>query len=183
MFKRKGGGSKAFWTMLKKTALFLKDGFPKSQQGFYCTKVRSLSTLVTDWLTIVIETNWLMWPWRCKLNTCWCCYCCWCWWWGRCWQQFARDFDAEYCSRYRGWGLVNMLKLKFSWDFEAEVWSRFWSWILTNMWHGLIKSGYFVKVCTPWVHFAFGNVWIDSRLKANFKASKPSAIFSKWIWF
>ena len=29
MFKRKGrGGSKAFWTMLKKTALFLKDGFP-----------------------------------------------------------------------------------------------------------------------------------------------------------
>ena len=28
MFKRKGGGSKAFWTMLKKTALFLKGGFP-----------------------------------------------------------------------------------------------------------------------------------------------------------
>ena len=25
-----GGGSKAFWTMLKKTALFLKDGFPYS---------------------------------------------------------------------------------------------------------------------------------------------------------
>ena len=33
MFKRKGGGSKAFWTMLKKTALFLKDGFPKAQKG------------------------------------------------------------------------------------------------------------------------------------------------------
>ena len=30
MFKRKGGGSKAFWTMLKKTALFLHDGFPKT---------------------------------------------------------------------------------------------------------------------------------------------------------
>ena len=28
MFKPKGGGSKAFWTMFKKTALFLKDGFP-----------------------------------------------------------------------------------------------------------------------------------------------------------
>ena len=28
MFKRKGGGSKAFWTMLKKTALFLRVGFP-----------------------------------------------------------------------------------------------------------------------------------------------------------
>ena len=29
MFKRKGGGgSKAFWTMLKKTALFLMNGFP-----------------------------------------------------------------------------------------------------------------------------------------------------------
>ena len=61
----------------------------------------------------------------------------WCWWGGACWHQFGRDFDAEDCSRYRGWGLVNMLKLKFSWDFEAEVWLRFWSWILTNMWHGL----------------------------------------------
>ena len=30
MFKQKGGGSKAFWTMLKKTALFLRDGFPYS---------------------------------------------------------------------------------------------------------------------------------------------------------
>ena len=29
MFKRKGEGSKAFWTMLKKTALFLRVGFPK----------------------------------------------------------------------------------------------------------------------------------------------------------
>ena len=28
MFKRKGGGSKAFWTMFKKTALFLQLGFP-----------------------------------------------------------------------------------------------------------------------------------------------------------
>ena len=28
MFKRKGGGSKAFWTMFKKTALFSRDGFP-----------------------------------------------------------------------------------------------------------------------------------------------------------
>ena len=28
--KIKGGGWKAFWTMLKKTALFLHDGFPKS---------------------------------------------------------------------------------------------------------------------------------------------------------
>ena len=28
MFKQKGGGSKAFWTMLKKTALFSHDGFP-----------------------------------------------------------------------------------------------------------------------------------------------------------
>ena len=29
MFKQKGGGAKAFWTMFKITALFLKDGFPK----------------------------------------------------------------------------------------------------------------------------------------------------------
>ena len=33
MFKRKGGGSKAFWTMLKKTALFLMDGFPYHVPG------------------------------------------------------------------------------------------------------------------------------------------------------
>ena len=29
MFKREGGGANAFRTMLKKTALFLRDGFPK----------------------------------------------------------------------------------------------------------------------------------------------------------
>ena len=34
MFKRKVGGSKAFWTMLKKTALFSHDGFP------YCPHLR-----------------------------------------------------------------------------------------------------------------------------------------------
>ena len=33
MFKRKGGGSKAFWTMFKKTALFSYDGFPKSSSS------------------------------------------------------------------------------------------------------------------------------------------------------
>ena len=35
MFKRKGGGSKAFWTMFKKTALFWNDGFPKSVRGWF----------------------------------------------------------------------------------------------------------------------------------------------------
>ena len=41
MFKRKGGGGpKAFWTMLKKTALFLKDGFPN-----LAIRVRELSRL------------------------------------------------------------------------------------------------------------------------------------------
>ena len=45
MFKRKGGGgSKAFCTMLKKTALFLRDGFPyyTSSQPI-CLEIASLS--------------------------------------------------------------------------------------------------------------------------------------------
>ena len=71
--------------------------------------------------------------WRNLLKTCWCCYCCWCWIWGTCWQQFGRDFDAEDCSRYRGWGLVEILKLKHSWDFEVEVWSRFWNFGLVQV--------------------------------------------------
>ena len=31
----KGGGSKAFWTMFKKTALFLGVGFPKASTGWF----------------------------------------------------------------------------------------------------------------------------------------------------
>ena len=34
----KGGGSKAFWTMLKKTALFLRDGFPNVLDCWWKTK-------------------------------------------------------------------------------------------------------------------------------------------------
>ena len=34
MFKRKGGGVKGLLTMLKKTALFLWDGFPNPCQGY-----------------------------------------------------------------------------------------------------------------------------------------------------
>ena len=68
--------------------------------------------------------------WRCQLKTSWCCYCCWGWWWATYCQHFGRDFDAEDCSRYRGWGLVKITKLKISWNFDTEVWSRFWSWSL-----------------------------------------------------
>ena len=42
------------------------------------------------------------------------------------------NFYAEDCSRYRGWGLVMILKLKFIyfetdifWGHEIETWSRF----------------------------------------------------------
>ena len=37
MFKRKVGGSKVFGTMLKKTALFLRVGFPNSHQELFCS--------------------------------------------------------------------------------------------------------------------------------------------------
>jgi len=105
----------------------------------------------THYLINVVKT-WLMWPWLVKLpfKTCWCCYCCWCWWRGICWQHFGRDFDAEDCSRYRSWGVVNILKLmlmmvevmksklgrdsdaRFGTNFEVLVQSRFWSWCLVN---------------------------------------------------
>ena len=56
MFKRKGGGgSKAFWTMLKKTALFLRDGFPnqKNKSGtlflFYPIILWDCQVEVTVW--------------------------------------------------------------------------------------------------------------------------------------
>ena len=43
----KGGGSKAFWTMLKKTALFLMDGFPLpstlNSSGFNCRSMQNSS--------------------------------------------------------------------------------------------------------------------------------------------
>ena len=94
-----------------------------------------------------------MWPWLVKmpLETCWCCYCCWCWWRGICWQHFGRDFDTEDCSRYRSWGVVNILKLmlmmvevmksklsrdsdaRFGTNFEVLVRSRFWSGCLVNI--------------------------------------------------
>ena len=104
-------------------------------------------------LLINVVKTWLMWPWLVKmpLKTCWCCYCYWCWWRGICWQHFGRDFDAEDCSRYRSWGVVNILKLmlmmvevmksklsrdsdaRFGTNFEVLVRSRFWSGCLVNI--------------------------------------------------
>ena len=53
MFKRKGGGSKAFWTMLKKNCTFLKGWLPLSswyslQIGSLCGVWRSTWTSVTS---------------------------------------------------------------------------------------------------------------------------------------
>ena len=84
------------------------------------------------WLThslVLLRLDWCD-PgvWRYQLKTCWCCYSCLHLWWGTCWQLCGYDSDAEDCSRYRGWNLVKILKLRLSWYFETEVWSRFWSW-------------------------------------------------------
>ena len=50
MFKRKGGGAKAFWTMLKKTALFSHVGFPNCLRllplGVYGSKLTTLKLTV-----------------------------------------------------------------------------------------------------------------------------------------
>ena len=70
----------------------------------YRTRVRSLFTLVTNWLTHWLTDsllfNKLYWcdpgVWRCQLKTCWCCNCC--WWWS-CWYQFVADLEAEVWSK------------------------------------------------------------------------------------
>ena len=54
MFKRRGGGSKAFWTMLKKTALFLHGGFPYTKKPFYSEIYCALPILICTALTILI---------------------------------------------------------------------------------------------------------------------------------
>ena len=105
-------------------------------QSFNLTRVRSLSTLVTNSLP-----NWRFdWcdlgVWRCQLITCWCCYCRWCWWRGTCCWQFERDFEADVWSKYQGWGLFNFLSFfsdRFGEYFEVEVQEQFWSWSLVNI--------------------------------------------------
>ena len=77
--------------------------FPLLSAFFYRTRVRSLFTLVSNWLTDWL-THWLLFstldwcdPGMCRwqLKT---CYCCWCWLCGSCWQQFVADLDAEVWS-------------------------------------------------------------------------------------
>ena len=132
---------------------------------------------LTDWLTetlthslMLLRLDWCD-PgvWRCQLKTCWCCYCYLCCWWGTCWQLCGRDFDTEDCSRYRGWDLVKILKLKFGQDSEAEVWSWFWGWILANLWHDLIAV-ILIKARNPWVCCVFNNFYYTTDV------SSPSCI-------
>ena len=63
MFKRKGGGVKAFWTMFKKTALFLMDGFPN--KAYHSNKLKnshvySIAAIhdVLLWRHRTIYINW-----------------------------------------------------------------------------------------------------------------------------
>ena len=65
MFKRKGGGgAKAFWTMFKKTALFLRLGFPNVQSPSTCDlskevdAVRSLELFPPELVGIASEQLW-----------------------------------------------------------------------------------------------------------------------------
>ena len=53
MFKRKGGGSKAFWTMLIKTALFSHDGFPNIQPIY----LRPFD--MANWMKIFWHWHWM----------------------------------------------------------------------------------------------------------------------------
>ena len=95
---------------------------------FYRTRVRSLFTLVTNWLTDSL-TNSLLFSklywcdpgvWRWKFKTCWCCNCC--WWWS-CWQQFVVDLEAEVWSKSQTF--VQTLSTRFDQNFEVEVQTRF----------------------------------------------------------
>ena len=69
MFKRRGGGggSKAFWTMLKKTALFLHDGFPY-WVGFRISLSREGAIFRNETRIIFLALTWrdeieiIIWP-------------------------------------------------------------------------------------------------------------------------
>ena len=58
MFKRKGGGSKAFWTMLKKTALFSHDGFPYCVHRKFVT-MYNFERVLTQGQGIDMITTWM----------------------------------------------------------------------------------------------------------------------------
>ena len=71
---------------------------------FYRTRVWSLASLVSDFLThsSSVTLSRLDWcypsVWRCQLKTCWECYCSWCLWWRSCWQQFVAGLEVEVWS-------------------------------------------------------------------------------------
>ena len=98
--------------------------------SFYRTRVRlrSLFTLVTNWLTYWLTHSLLFSKfnrcdpgvWRCQLKTCWCCNCC--WWWSS-WYQFVAGLEAEVWSKSSMF--VQTFYKKFGQDFEVEVQARF----------------------------------------------------------
>ena len=77
-----------------------------------------------------------------------------------CWQQFGRDFYAEDCSRYWGWGFVKILRLKGAGYFHSpgqskggslvlELLSIWFSWNFYQIISGIkyLYSSYKKKTC------------------------------------
>ena len=93
---------------------------------------------LTHWLTHSLPFSKLDWCDLGLLKTCWGCYCCWYWWWESCWQQFVTDLEAEVwswslTSVQTLSALVKILKLKFMRDNEAEDCSVFCGWSLVEV--------------------------------------------------
>ena len=60
----------------------------------YRTRVRSMFTLVTNWLTHSCWVDLIDVTMRLNMPSRRCCYC-WCWCWETCWRQFGADLEAE----------------------------------------------------------------------------------------
>ena len=60
MLKQMGGGSKAFWTMLKKTALFWNEGIPKHEKYFlHAIKYIKIRVMI-KWAYYHFQKKWNM---------------------------------------------------------------------------------------------------------------------------
>ena len=121
----------------------LKEDLAHKYISFYRTRVRSLTTLVTNWLTHWKTRSrlvtWLMWPWRVKMPT----------------QNLLRLLLllmlvmrivlATVCYRFGSWGLViklnfvQTLSTRFGQDFKLKFRRDFVSILLLILELGLVK--------------------------------------------
>ena len=134
MFKQKGGGSKAFWTMFKKTALFWNGGFLKDEcstgsNNHFFLDHRSLSSIGQK---ILITLHYIF------------CYnisrvtCLFGNQWYNIWMNFVCGFFLIYCKDLAPWiwgqvhfmGKLQVYHLRIP-DCWVAVFDTFWKFIFS----------------------------------------------------